>query len=117
MEEEDDNVPEKLKPTDVEFFKRVLLGESTIEKFGRRTYSVEQGPHLWNNNRLMRMSPRKRTSAPQFGRTNSGVRNIVIMRSRRSWPVAPPRIRRYFFFLLVITSFMSRYFFYELYGP
>lgn len=51
MEEEDDKVSEKLKPTDVEFFKRVLLGESTTEKF-RRTFSCEQSsgpPGQWNN--------------------------------------------------------------------
>lgn len=48
----------------------------------------EQGPHpghhLWGTRRS-----RKRTSAPQMGTQGSGVRTALILRSRRSWPVAP----------------------------
>lgn len=48
----------------------------------------EQGPppghHLWGTRRT-----RKRTSAPQMGAHTSGVRTALILRSRRSWPVAP----------------------------
>ncbi|XP_022917605.2 3',5'-cyclic-AMP phosphodiesterase isoform X7 [Onthophagus taurus] len=48
----------------------------------------EQGPHpgnhLWGARRN-----RKRTSAPQMGSQSSGIRTALILRSRRSWPVAP----------------------------
>lgn len=83
---------------DVEFLKRVLLGKDISPPKNRRTYSCEQSSgHLWANSpsRVVRMNPRKRTSAPQFGRTNT-IRNTIVLRSRRSWPVAPPRIRRYY---------------------
>lgn len=54
---------------------------------GRRSCS-EQGPHpghhLWGTRRS-----RKRTSAPQMGVQNTGMRTALILRSRRSWPVAP----------------------------
>lgn len=53
---------------------------------GRRACS-EQGPHpghhLWGARRS-----RKRTSAPQMGAQPS-MRTALILRSRRSWPVAP----------------------------
>ncbi|XP_048522728.1 uncharacterized protein LOC125504566 [Dendroctonus ponderosae] len=53
----------------------------------------EQGPHplavtqhLWGGAK----KTRKRTSAPQMGGTNAGgLRTALILRSRRSWPVAP----------------------------
>ncbi|GLV32615.1 hypothetical protein CBL_00676 [Carabus blaptoides fortunei] len=54
---------------------------------GRRACS-EQGPHpgshLWGARRS-----KKRTSAPQMGGQPTGVRTALILRSRRSWPVAP----------------------------
>lgn len=54
---------------------------------GRRACS-EQGPHpgshLWGARRS-----KKRTSAPQMGAQPTGVRTALILRSRRSWPVAP----------------------------
>ncbi|XP_018320278.1 cAMP-specific 3',5'-cyclic phosphodiesterase isoform X5 [Agrilus planipennis] len=54
---------------------------------GRRSCS-EQGPHpgqhLWGPRKS-----RKRTSAPQMGMPNKGFRTALILRSRRSWPVAP----------------------------
>ncbi|KAL3270360.1 hypothetical protein HHI36_009408, partial [Cryptolaemus montrouzieri] len=52
---------------------------------GNRSCS-EQGPHpgyhLWSAKKT-----RKRTSAPQMG--NQHNRTSLILRSRRSWPVAP----------------------------
>ncbi|KAF7272403.1 hypothetical protein GWI33_014808 [Rhynchophorus ferrugineus] len=68
----------------------------------RRTYMLcnradrsrsEQGPHplsvtqhLWGGTK----KTRKRTSAPQMGSSNvGGLRTALILRSRRSWPVAP----------------------------
>lgn len=72
---------------------------------GRRACS-EQGPHpgshLWGGRGGGKS--RKRTSAPQMG-ASSGVRTALILRSRRSWPVAPVASSRYinqqiaFFFL------------------
>lgn len=56
-------------------------------KFGARSHrsASEQGPHpgyhLWGTKRS-----RKRTSAPQMG---VQPRTALILRSRRSWPVAP----------------------------
>lgn len=67
--------------------KETLLGGR-----GRRSCS-EQGPHpghhLWGARRS-----RKRTSAPQMGAQPS-VRTALILRSRRSWPVAPVPSTRY----------------------
>lgn len=61
---------------------------------GRRSCS-EQGPHpghhLWGARRS-----RKRTSAPQMG-TQPSVRTALVLRSRRSWPVAPVASARYHF--------------------
>lgn len=61
--------------------------ETLLSGRGRRACS-EQGPHpghhLWGARRS-----RKRTSAPQMGTQSSGVRTALILRSRRSWPVAP----------------------------
>lgn len=61
---------------------------------GRRACS-EQGPHpgpgpthLWGGR-----TSRKRTSAPQMGQS-SGLRTALILRSRRSWPVAPVQCAR-----------------------
>lgn len=74
---------------DLEQLRReILLGGR-----GRRACS-EQGPppgitsHLWGQSG--RRSPwcRKRTSAPQMG-ANNGVKTTLVLRSRRSWPVAP----------------------------
>lgn len=101
-DEDDDIGPGPGSSMDVEFLKRVLLGKDIsppVRPQNRRTFSCEQSSgagHLWGNNpsRAVRMNPRKRTSAPQFGRTNT-IKNTIVLRSRRSWPVAPPRIRRY----------------------
>lgn len=62
--------------------------EHLLSARGRRSCS-EQGPHpghhLWGTRRS-----RKRTSAPQMGAAqNTGLRTALILRSRRSWPVAP----------------------------
>lgn len=58
---------------------------------GRRACS-EQGPHpgshLWGARRN-----KKRTSAPHMGQP-SGYRTALILRSRRSWPVAPVQCAR-----------------------
>lgn len=100
VNDDDDEEEEEHGPgstLDVEFLKRVLLGKDITRPKNQRTYSCEQssGPHLWANpSRAVRMNPRKRTSAPQFGRTNT-IKNTIVLRSRRSWPVAPPRIRRF----------------------
>ncbi|CAL8088618.1 unnamed protein product [Orchesella dallaii] len=96
-DDDDDAVShEPVSSLDVEFLKRVLLGKDISPPKNRRTYSCEQSSsgHLWSSSpsRVVRMNPRKRTSAPQFGRTNT-IRNTIVLRSRRSWPVAPPRIR------------------------
>jgi len=92
-----DPVPECVNSLDVEFLKRVLLGRDISPPKTRRTFSCEQSScHLWANNnpqKAARINPRKRTSAPQFGRTNT-LKNTLVLRTRRSWPVAPPRIRR-----------------------
>lgn len=57
----------------------------------------EQGPHpgahLWGARRS-----KKRTSAPQMGQP-SGLRTALILRSRRSWPVAPVQCARYGLYL------------------
>lgn len=60
---------------------------------GRRSCS-EQGPHpgshLWGTRRN-----KKRTSAPQMGQCGpQGLRTALILRSRRSWPVAPVQCAR-----------------------
>lgn len=61
--------------------------EGLLSARGRRSCS-EQGPHpgthLWGPRRS-----RKRTSAPQMGAQPIGARTALILRSRRSWPVAP----------------------------
>ncbi|KAF5278323.1 hypothetical protein FQA39_LY05812 [Lamprigera yunnana] len=61
--------------------------EVLLSARGRRSCS-EQGPHpgthLWGPRRS-----RKRTSAPQMGSQQTGARTALILRSRRSWPVAP----------------------------
>lgn len=64
---------------------------------GRRACS-EQGPHpgshLWGARRS-----KKRTSAPQMGGQPTGVRTALILRSRRSWPVAPVSCGRLVYYL------------------
>ncbi|KAL4710525.1 hypothetical protein ACJJTC_008927 [Scirpophaga incertulas] len=73
---------------------------------GRRACS-EQGPHpgmhmqhgtahLWGSNSGRRGWSRKRTSAPQMGGNIHGSmpRVALVLRSRRSWPVAPQSYRR-----------------------
>lgn len=111
-DEEEDCHPEFGSSLDVEFLKRVLLGKDISPpnpKMNRRTYSCEQSSgHLWANpaRAVVRMNPRKRTSAPQFGRTNT-IKNTIVLRSRRSWPVAPPRVRRFDFHF--IESFYNFY--------
>lgn len=76
---------------DVEQVRReILLGGR-----GRRACSEQEPPpgtsHLWGTGRK---SPwcKKRTSAPQMGASQS--RTALVLRSRRSWPVAPMRYRR-----------------------
>jgi hypothetical protein len=75
---------------DIEMVRReILLGGR-----GRRACS-EQSPgpsqHLWGHGG--RRSPwcKKRTSAPQMGTQtfSTTIRTALILRSRRSWPVAP----------------------------
>lgn len=68
--------------------------ENMLSVRGNRSCS-EQGPHpghhLWGARRS-----RKRTSAPQMGSHGSGgLRTALILRSRRSWPVAPVASTRY----------------------
>ncbi|CAH0727727.1 unnamed protein product, partial [Brenthis ino] len=72
---------------------------------GRRACS-EQGPqsnynmqhgtaHLWGASSGRRGWSRKRTSAPQMGNTQGSMPRIgLVLRSRRSWPVAPQSYRR-----------------------
>ncbi|KAL1491514.1 hypothetical protein ABEB36_012101 [Hypothenemus hampei] len=69
----------------------------------------EQGPHpiavtqhIWGGTK----KTRKRTSAPQMGSSNAGgLRTALILRSRRSWPVAPVtkyrRVQRIYYKLLL----------------
>ncbi|KAF5279238.1 hypothetical protein FQR65_LT03486 [Abscondita terminalis] len=61
--------------------------EGLLSARGRRSCS-EQGPHPGNHLWGPRRS-RKRTSAPQMGSQHTGARTALILRSRRSWPVAP----------------------------
>ncbi|XP_069354929.1 uncharacterized protein [Maniola hyperantus] len=60
--------------------------------------SPEHGTsHLWgaNANGGRRGWSRKRTSAPQMGNTQGSMPRIaLVLRSRRSWPVAPQSYRR-----------------------
>lgn len=66
----------------------------------------EQGPHpgqhLWGPRRT-----RKRTSAPQMGAHPSGVRTALILRSRRSWPVAPVTHNRWVSKFLRLPCFIN----------
>lgn len=84
-----------LPDSEVDFIKRVLFGRDQMKaKFSNRTLSCDQSNALQQQRFQQGSRPRKRTSAPsQFNRTNS-TRNILILRSRRSWPVAPQRMRR-----------------------
>ncbi|XP_013141221.1 PREDICTED: cAMP-specific 3',5'-cyclic phosphodiesterase, isoform F isoform X2 [Papilio polytes] len=75
---------------------------------GRRACS-EQGPHpsshlymqhgtshLWGANSGRRGWSRKRTSAPQMGNTQGSMPRVaLVLRSRRSWPVAPQSYRSF----------------------
>ncbi|XP_039749240.1 uncharacterized protein LOC120626026 [Pararge aegeria] len=81
--------------------------EVLLSARGRRACS-EQGPHqshyfptrhgtshLWGANGGRRGWSRKRTSAPQMGNTQGSMPRIaLVLRSRRSWPVAPQSYRR-----------------------
>ncbi|OWR49000.1 hypothetical protein KGM_207602 [Danaus plexippus plexippus] len=78
--------------------------EVLLSARGRRACS-EQGPqaaylqhstaHLWGSNSGRRGWSRKRTSAPQMGNTQGSMPRIaLVLRSRRSWPVAPQSYRR-----------------------
>ncbi|KAJ2938239.1 hypothetical protein O0L34_g17581 [Tuta absoluta] len=73
---------------------------------GRRACS-EQGPHpglhvrdhstahLWGANSGRRGWSRKRTSAPQMSNPHGSTPRVaLVLRSRRSWPVAPQSYRR-----------------------
>ncbi|KAG6448537.1 hypothetical protein O3G_MSEX005557 [Manduca sexta] len=73
---------------------------------GRRACS-EQGPHpslpymqhgsshLWGANTNRRGWSRKRTSAPQMTNIHGSMPRVaLVLRSRRSWPVAPGSCRR-----------------------
>ncbi|XP_068630831.1 uncharacterized protein [Battus philenor] len=81
--------------------------EVLVSARGRRACS-EQGPHpttlymqygtshLWGANSGRRGWSRKRTSAPQMGNTQGSMPRVaLVLRSRRSWPVAPQSYRRY----------------------
>lgn len=51
--------------------------------------------HLWGASSGRRGWSRKRTSAPQMGNTQGSMPRIgLVLRSRRSWPVAPQSYRR-----------------------
>ncbi|CAH2075204.1 unnamed protein product, partial [Iphiclides podalirius] len=79
--------------------------EVLVSARGRRACS-EQGPHpsqlymhgsphLWGTNSSRRGWSRKRTSAPQMGNTQGSMPRVaLVLRSRRSWPVAPQSYRR-----------------------
>ncbi|CAH2107470.1 unnamed protein product [Euphydryas editha] len=79
--------------------------EVLLSARGRRACS-EQGPHqshymqhgtnhLWSSNSGRRGWSRKRTSAPQMGNTQGSMPRVgLVLRSRRSWPVAPQSCRR-----------------------
>ncbi|CAK1604087.1 unnamed protein product [Parnassius mnemosyne] len=80
--------------------------EVLVSARGRRACS-EQGPHpllhlqhgaahLWGANSGRRGWSRKRTSAPQMSNTHGSMPRVaLVLRSRRSWPVAPQSYRRY----------------------
>ncbi|XP_041976495.1 uncharacterized protein LOC121731206 [Aricia agestis] len=79
--------------------------EVLLSARGRRACS-EQGPHaphlqshgtshLWGSNSSKKGWSRKRTSAPQMGNTQGSMPRLgLVLRSRRSWPVAPQSYRR-----------------------
>ncbi|KAF4518055.1 hypothetical protein B566_EDAN009005 [Ephemera danica] len=80
--------------------REILLGGR-----GRRACS-EQGPgggvipmsHLWSHGKQKHPWTKKRTSAPQMSTGNrqlsANTRTALVLRSRRSWPVAPTQIHR-----------------------
>lgn len=75
---------------DIEQLRReILLGGR-----GRRARS-EQSPtgHLWGHGICRGPWSRKRTSAPQMGQHNQQQTIALVLRSRRSWPVAPRQER------------------------
>ncbi|KAJ8732134.1 hypothetical protein PYW08_014864 [Mythimna loreyi] len=79
--------------------------EVLLSARGRRACS-EQGPHpslnfqhgtshLWGANNSRRGWSRKRTSAPQMSNVHGSMPRVaLVLRSRRSWPVAPQSCRR-----------------------
>ncbi|XP_075970484.1 uncharacterized protein LOC142972919 [Anticarsia gemmatalis] len=79
--------------------------EVLLSARGRRACS-EQGPHptlnfqhgtshLWGANSSRRGWSRKRTSAPQMSNVHGSMPRVaLVLRSRRSWPVAPQSCRR-----------------------
>ncbi|XP_050310864.1 uncharacterized protein LOC126746596 [Anthonomus grandis grandis] len=78
----------------------------------------EQGPHpiaitqhMWTGAK----KTKKRTSAPQMGANNAGgMRTALILRSRRSWPVAP--MAQYRWQQLLSCSRFSQSVYYEIEG-
>ncbi|XP_021203848.2 cAMP-specific 3',5'-cyclic phosphodiesterase isoform X3 [Bombyx mori] len=81
--------------------------EVLLSARGRRACS-EQGPHpslgylqygtshLWGANNSRRGWSRKRTSAPQMSNVHGSMPRVaLVLRSRRSWPVAPQSCRSF----------------------
>ncbi|CAG9760013.1 unnamed protein product [Ceutorhynchus assimilis] len=67
-----------------------VRGDRSRSEQGPHPLSVTQ--HLWGGAK----KTKKRTSAPQMGTNNAGgLRTALILRSRRSWPVAPLTQYRY----------------------
>ncbi|XP_050670657.1 cAMP-specific 3',5'-cyclic phosphodiesterase isoform X2 [Leptidea sinapis] len=67
------------------------------EQGPHQTYNLQHGsPHLWGSNSGRRGWSRKRTSAPQMGNTQGSMPRVaLVLRSRRSWPVAPQSYRSF----------------------
>ncbi|KAM3962943.1 uncharacterized protein ACR2FA_003045 [Aphomia sociella] len=72
-------------------------GRRACSEQGHPTVHLQHGTaHLWGANSGRRGWSRKRTSAPQMGGNLHGSmpRVALVLRSRRSWPVAPQSYRR-----------------------
>ncbi|CAG4937319.1 uncharacterized protein LOC123692597 [Colias croceus] len=77
--------------------REVLLsarGRRACSEQGPPSYLQHGSPHLWGANSKRGWS-RKRTSAPQMSNPQGSMPRVaLVLRSRRSWPVAPQSYRR-----------------------
>lgn len=79
-------------PATVKVQQEISARLEQFSKKGQRSGS-EQIPHLSLHLWGVKKS-RKRTSAPQMGSFVGGLKTALVLRSRRSWPVAPVTVER-----------------------